>query len=180
MWIQLNRDIKMKRSGFTLIELVVVLAILSILISLGSKGLRSARIRAGKAQATTEMHSIEVAIKSYHNTYGKLPVIADKQGRADPEVDVAFSLEVIDILTAENSEDNPRKIVFLDPQTASTSSTNRAYLDPWGAPYQIALDTDYDGAFDYEGETIRRTSGVISIGLFEQTHASSDRLESWN
>ena len=170
----------MKRCGFTLIELVVVLALLSILVSLGSKGLRSVRIRAGKTQAITEMHAIEVAMKSYHNTYGKLPVSAGRQGRADPEIDGAFSLEVIDILTAENSEDNPRKVIFLDPQFASAGSTNRAYLDPWGIPYQIVLDTDYDGVFDYEGETVRRTSGVISIGLFEQTRKPSDRLKSWN
>ena len=51
----------MKRNGFTLIELLVVIAILSILVTLGSKGLRSARISAKKAKAMVEMQAIETS-----------------------------------------------------------------------------------------------------------------------
>jgi prepilin-type N-terminal cleavage/methylation domain-containing protein len=169
----------MKKRGFTLIELLVVIAILSILITLGSKGLRSARISAKKAQAMVEMQSIETAIKSYLNTYGKLPVKAIDQGKADPEPDDAFSLGVIDILTAAHSNDNSRQLVFLDPQTASASVASNAYLDPWGKPYQVLMDTDYSGTFDYDGETIRRKAGVLSTGLHKLTGASADVLKSW-
>jgi prepilin-type N-terminal cleavage/methylation domain-containing protein len=174
-----KRGIEMKRNGFTLIELLVVIAILSILITLGSKGLRSARVSAKKAQAMIEMQSIETAIKSYFNKYGKLPAESADQGAPDPEPNEAFSLAVIEILTAINSTDNPAQLVFLDAQIASATSTDNAFRDPWGVPYIIVLDTDYDGVFDYGGETIRRKAGVISIGLHNLTTTDSDILKSW-
>jgi prepilin-type N-terminal cleavage/methylation domain-containing protein len=177
--IHQKRGIEMNRRGFTLIELLVVIAILSLLITLGAKGLRSARISAKKAQALVEMKSIETAIKAYLTTYGKLPVEAGDQGASDPEPGEAFSLTVIDILTAVNTSDNPREIVFIEPQIASSAATGNAFLDPWGEPYLIALDTDYNGTFNYDGETIRRKAGVVSIGLNNLTGASGDILKSW-
>jgi prepilin-type N-terminal cleavage/methylation domain-containing protein len=179
MLIPLKQDIEMKRCGFTLIELLVVIVILSILATLGSKGLRSARLTAKKTQARVEMQAIETAIKSYLNIYGKLPVKAVDQGKADPGPDDAFSLEIIKILTGVNSNANPRLLVFLDPQSASTTAANNTYLDPWGSSYQVLLDTDYSGTFDYAGETIRRKAGMVSSGLHTLTGASADVLKSW-
>lgn len=175
----------MKKCGFTLIELLVVIAILSILITLGSKGLRSARISAKKAQAMVEMQSIETAIKSYLNEYGKLPVEAGDQGASDPEADETFSRGIINILTGENTTDNPRKIEFLEPQFSSVSSSLGTFVDPWGEPYRIALDTDYDGVVDINtdgvSETLRRKVAIVSVGLYELKGAgnTNDIIRSW-
>ncbi len=183
--IRRNRDIKMKKCGFTLIELLVVIAILSILITLGSKGLRSARISAKKAQAMIEMQSIETAIKSYLNEYGKLPVEAGDHGASDPEADETFSRGIINILTGENTTDNPRKLEFLEPQFSSGSSSPGAFVDPWGVPYRIALDTDYDGDVDINidgvSETLRRKVAIVSVGLYELKGAgnTNDIIRSW-
>ena len=168
----------MNRKGFTLIELLVIIVILAILVTLGSKGLRSARLSAKKAQAQVEMQAIETAIKSYLSTYGKLPVTEMDQGATDPEPNEALSLEVIEILTAVNTNLNPRQIMFLDPQTASAKADN-VWRDPWGIPYQIVLDTDYSGTFEYADEIIRRKVGVVSIGLNSLSGASVDILKSW-
>jgi prepilin-type N-terminal cleavage/methylation domain-containing protein len=171
----------MKKNGFTLIELLVVIVILSILITLGSKGLRTARISANKAQAMVEMKSIETAIKSYINEYGKLPVAASDQGTADPEASDSFSREIINILTGANTNDNPRELVFLEPQSARVAATNSAFFDPWGVPYQIMLDTDYDGEVDYDDTTLRRKVAIVSVGLYELrgTGNTNDIIRSW-
>ena len=153
----------MKKNGFTLIELVVVIAILAILITLGSKGLRSARVNAKRAQAMIEMNSIETAIKAYINKYGRLPVPDALQGQAEPVFDEVFSKGTIAVLTAEDLTLNPAEIIFLEPQG---NTLGGAFLDPWGQQYLIALDTDYDNQVLLSGEVVRRKVALRSIGLY--------------
>ena len=170
----------MKRNGFTLIELLVVIAILSILVTLGSKGLRSARISAKKAKAMVEMQAIETAVKSYFNEYGKLPVDDGMQGRTDPDPDASSSRGIIAILTGESTEGNPTRRVFLDPQ--GNAELAGQFLDPWGRQYLICLDTDYDGEIAYGGERVRRKVGAVSIGLYDQNGSADgdDLVISWH
>ncbi|MDH3981931.1 MAG: type II secretion system GspH family protein [Kiritimatiellaceae bacterium] len=170
----------MKTRGFTLIELLVVIAILSILITLGSKGIRSARLSAKKAQARIEMASIETAVKAYRNKYGKLPLSPGQQGQAEPAFDEAFSMETILALAGENIDLNPVRMVFLEPQGATVS--NGAFTDPWGEQYLIGLDSDYDGEVKLEGETILRKVAVVSVGLYylNRSADTNDLIKSWN
>ncbi len=175
----------MKKRGFTLVELLVVIAILSVLVTLGAKSLRSARISAKRAQAMVEMKSIEIAIKAYFNEYGKLPVDAASQGASDPEASVQFSEEIIDRLTAEDITENRRELVFLEPQLQSGTSPSGGFIDPWGVPYMISLDTDYDGNVDVSAdgvtETIRRKVAIVSVGLYQLKGSmdSNDIVRSW-
>jgi prepilin-type N-terminal cleavage/methylation domain-containing protein len=171
----------MKKRGFTLIELLTVIVILGILITLGAKGLRSARIGAKKAQAMVEMKSIETAIKAYVNKYGKLPVDNDMQGESDPGSDAGFSMDTVAVLTAEDMTLNPAEMVFLEPQGTSTNGT---FLDPWGEQYLIFLDTNYDGDLPVvcEGidETIRRKVAIVSVGLYLLgDDSTNDLVKSW-
>lgn len=172
----------MKKRGFTLIELLVVIVILGILITLGAKGLRSARISAKKAQAMVEMKSIETAIKAYVNKYGKLPVRDSLQGGNESGFGSDDRIDVICALTADNDVLNPAKMVFLEPQGASVNGT---FLDPWGEQYLIFLDTNYDGDLpvDCEGvsETIRRKVAIVSLGLYllRGDASTNDLVKSW-
>lgn len=173
----------MKKCGFTLIELLTVIAILVILFTLGSKGIRSARLAAKKAQAQVEMKSIETAVKSYAAHYGKLPVDAAQQGVAEPVVNAAFSAGIIRTLTAEDAKNNPAEMIFLDPQSGASSAGT--FLDPWGKPYLIYLDTDYNDevTINYTplNETVRRKVAVLSVGLFllDQNSDESRFIKSW-
>lgn len=168
----------MRKNGFTLVELLVVIVILALLVTLGSKSLRSARTSAKKAQAMVEMQSIETAIKSYFNTYGKLPVEQQKQGQQDPAPSTAFSQEVIQILSAAHPTENPRGIVFIDPPAPALGP----FLDPWNEPYLILLDTKYDGKIVYAGETLKRTAGVVATGLYlsQPSSNTNDLIKSWH
>ena len=160
----------MRRNGFTLIELLVVIVILGILITLVSRGLRAARLSAMKAQAKVEMASIETAVKSYWNKYGRLPsdeTASDTE--FDPEGDSLTdnaSEEIISILTMAPGSDpnlNAYGVAFLDPQSGVPEGT---FVDPWGYQYRIALDTDYDGLIQIGSETVRRKVAVASVGLY--------------
>jgi prepilin-type N-terminal cleavage/methylation domain-containing protein len=185
-----GQDIEMKRNGFTLIELIAVIAILGILITLGSKGLRSARISAKKAQAMVEMASIETAIQAYALKYGKLPAASlVTQGAADisfgyDESDsaAADSASIVSVLTmADDADpaDNPAEVVFLEPQSGLAG--DGTFRDPWGEQYRIALDTDYDGVLDVGGDIVRRKLAVVAVGLYRLKDSinTNDLIKSW-
>jgi prepilin-type N-terminal cleavage/methylation domain-containing protein len=170
----------MKTRGFTLIELLVVIVILGILITLGSKSLRAAKISAKKAQAAVEMKSIETAVLSYFAKYGRLPS-AEFSDDIEMETESADHTGVISALTMAEEDDelNPAAIVFLDPQSGSNPFT---YMDPWGYEYVIGLDTGYDGELTaLDGTLLRRKVAVASVGLYEISGNSdtNDYITSW-
>ena len=72
-WI--NR--KMKRKGFTLIELVIVIAILGILIAIAVPRLAGFRTRAQDSADKATAATIGKAAELYYATEGELPDLAD-------------------------------------------------------------------------------------------------------
>lgn len=168
----------MKTRGFTLLELLVVIVILGILITLGSRSLRTAKMTAKKGQALVEIKSIETAIHAYFNKYGKLPALDSLQGGSDVRGSESESRETVAILTAENQVLNPAEMVFLETQG---SAINGQFLDPWGSQYRIALDTDYDGYINTPLGQVRRKAAVFSLGFFEMNDSSNtnDYVTSW-
>ena len=173
----------MNRRGFTLLEMLVVIVILGVLITLGSRGIRSARISAKKAQAMMEMKSIETAVKAYRHKYGKLPAAVDQSFDVSlsGEKGDANSQSVISVLTVSDNMPaamNPAEMIFLDPQG---NHAEGIFLDPWGYQYRIALDTDYNNRVVIAGEEVRRNAALVSVGLYFLKDAgnTNDLIKSW-
>jgi prepilin-type N-terminal cleavage/methylation domain-containing protein len=125
--------------AFTLIELLIVIAILGILMALLFPAVNGALDSARKAQAKNDVVQIATAVTAYETEYGRLP--------AGGLTTVNGTL--ISMLTGvSGNTNNPRQIVFLEVQAAkkNKSGTNAAgdFVDPWNTVYQIKLDNETD------------------------------------
>jgi prepilin-type N-terminal cleavage/methylation domain-containing protein len=162
-----------RRRGFTLVELLVVIAIIGILISLVFPAVRRATDSARRGQAATEVKSIESAVLSYYNEYGRYPHGNDP-GRNDYFYGrtATANYELINVLRSIDGtgnvgfERNPRRIVFLEVPERSLSSEGD-FLDPWGEPYNIYVDTSFDNTIEggeHYPEIQNRRVAVWSVG----------------
>jgi prepilin-type N-terminal cleavage/methylation domain-containing protein len=157
------KDTRRNRAAFTLIELLTVIAIIAVLAGLLFPAISAAMKKAKIARAKSDISSIEGALKSYYTEYGKWP---DGNGNSGDYSwgswpggysGYANNAWLMDVLRSVSDVDggngnfiaNPRKIVFLEVPAKSLSpspkdSNTGDFVDPWGYPYQITLDTGYD------------------------------------
>ena len=61
------------RNGFTLVELLVVIAIISLLVSLLLPAVQSAREAARRSGCKSNLHNLAIAAHNYHDSFGLLP-----------------------------------------------------------------------------------------------------------
>jgi len=139
-----------KSSAFTLIELLIVIAIIGILMSLLFPAVNSAIDAARKAQAKNDVTQIATAVIAYETEYGKLP---DTNSSAQD-----VSGDWLQALGGSNSGSglNPRQIVFIEMQSAKRGKSglsNNTFVDPWGGSYRIAFDGNYDNTISSAGES---------------------------
>jgi len=141
-------------SAFTLIELLVVIMIIALLMGLAFPVFQGVQNQARKTQARNDLVQIVTAVNAYYAEYGRYPLTPPVP--ADTTYGAGITNEhLINQLRSVNASQNPRRIVFLSPPDVKDANSPRAgiglasatagqYFDPWGKPYLIRVDTDYD------------------------------------
>ena len=104
-----------------MIELMVVVTIIGLLAAILVPSITGALKSAKRTRAMGQIKDLDGAVKSYFKEYGRMPVPAGDNGKADKVYTGADQAKVVEILI-NNSLDvaaNPRQIVFLDLDPAS-------------------------------------------------------------
>ncbi len=80
----MTRRIETTKRAFTLIELLIVVAIIAILAAIAVPNFLEAQTRARTSRAKADMRSLATAIESYFVDWGLAPVPADESGVTIP------------------------------------------------------------------------------------------------
>ena len=123
-----NRTI---RSGFTLLEIMLVIVVIAILMSMLGAAAYTARQRAWASTATAETQQIAAAFKTYYLANHRWPK-AWASGKTWTDLDENNLAPLL------GTEDGDGGRVFLD--LPANRLENGKFLDPWGHPYQVQTD----------------------------------------
>jgi len=114
-----------RAAGFSLMEIMVVLVVISILVGLLFPALRLARERARKNRAATEIRELQKAWQVYFTTHEEFPANGESE----------MTKDMIKHLAGEG----PDGIVFMEfPEDAlGDDSEKNGFRDPWGNYYRV-------------------------------------------
>jgi prepilin-type N-terminal cleavage/methylation domain-containing protein len=162
------------RRAFTLIEMLVVIAIIAILAGFLFSAISKGILTSKRNKAGIEARNIAAAIEMFFKDYGYMPVPAADQGftpgpgngdygqeQVQP-ISAAYSKEIIKVLMGENKVINPKGTLYLD---SNSPIKDGEYLDPWGNQYLIKLDLDYDGKIEFFSQPDQYTKRAIVVSL---------------
>jgi len=155
------------QTGFTLVELLVVISIVGLLAGLMSVAIPKAMEGGKKAKAKGELNAIVAAVKAYKQEYGRWPGSAT--ATSDTTFQDADSKSLLSALsgTSNTSVENPKSVRFLEG--ASTDGTMK---DPWGEQYFVILDADESNSMTYQGKTISISVLAVSFGKDKKQDAT--------
>lgn len=99
---------RINRSGFTLVELLIVIAIIALLMALLLPAVQKVREAANKMLCASNMRQIVLAFHHYHNDYGRLPTAGSGDSGNPPTKrdDWGWAYEILPYIEADNIHKN--------------------------------------------------------------------------
>jgi prepilin-type N-terminal cleavage/methylation domain-containing protein len=214
--------------AFTLIELLVVIAIIIILAGLLYPAYNAVQSQAKRTQAKNDLTQIVNAVNAFYTDYGKYPTSVMGTDSCynwnvfNPTF-VPFNAALLNELRACNTTTDPsscsanatintRQIVYISPPivkdpanpksgigtTASPGAGTGKFFDPWGSPYNVEIDSNYDntvrnpyvalGGSGAGSDPVRQgvvgwSNGADTLvggtGVNENIYTNSDDVISW-
>jgi prepilin-type N-terminal cleavage/methylation domain-containing protein len=166
-------------NAFTLIELLVVIAIIAILVGLLFPAFKAVQNQARQTQAKNDLTQIVNAVNAFYTDYGKYPIATNDNTIGPDNSGLMYTLRAdpttLNSNPNANNVVNTRQIVFINPPYVKTdtagnrrsgmSPTDGRYYDPWGTPYRIAIDGDYNNAINPNPYTANTGAGPSPLNI---------------
>lgn len=175
--------------GFTLVELLVVIAIIAVLVGLLIPVIAAVHEHVRKVQAANDEKQIVLAVTNYFSEYGKYPVDpAAKPGDPVYSTDNNAILDVLRNVTGGTigNKMNARGISYLNAKAASNQNapmdglqlSTGVWFDPWGSPYNIAVDGNYDSQLNSPTplRNFYSDAGPLQLGVIVWTFGKNGQL----
>jgi len=129
------------RRGFSLLELLVVLGVISILLGLLLPALHSVMRHSRKVVAQHEVKMLEAAWKQYYSTYSRWPTNGVP---ADESITGDIAKMLRGTLSPDDYGWNPNRICFVEFSRFNSAGDP---INPWRrseSPYYVRFDHDFD------------------------------------
>jgi type II secretory pathway pseudopilin PulG len=133
--------------------------------------------QARKTQAKNDLTQIVNAVNAYYTEYGKYPLQTD-------DSIISNNAALMNVLRAMDATNNPRQIVFINPpyvkndtagnRRSGVSPTDLQYYDPFGTPYKLRIDGNYDNQLP-NPYTLNAGPASLAIGVIAWSFGK-DRL----
>lgn len=169
-------------SGFTLVEMLVVVAIIAILASILIPSVGAAQKSAKKRKAEVECNAIKTAVESFFSDFkympweegkGKGQFVGDDKWAEDAESQKALMA----FLRGENKL--AKAYIEISSRDAKAKTTDEedegVFYDPWKNPYRIGLDRNLDQQVAYKGKNYKARVLVFSLGPDGTEYAGSGK-----
>jgi prepilin-type N-terminal cleavage/methylation domain-containing protein len=183
-------------SGFTLVELLVVISIIVVLAAMSFGAANMAMTKAKKLQTANDARALKQAIQAFNSEYSRLPDFGATGEEA--QTDGESGAELLTILLGKeevsDSMQNKKQIAFFSAKV--NKNKNKGGLvysnqgsgarpdglyDAWGNPFYVKLDTEYDGELEdpfKQGNIVRENVIVYSYGADKKVGGGDD-IQTW-
>ncbi len=192
-----TRPSRRSRSGFTLVELLVVISIIVVLAAMSLGAISVVNKKAKNTQTLNDANNLKMALDRFYGEYNRLPDFGMTGDEMQMEGQAASELLTILLGKEEvgSNMQNPRQLAFLNskPNTikakggliyssASSNAMPEGFYDAWGKPFRLKIDDDYDGEILdplRQGNVIRgATFAVYSYGA-DNKQDGGDEIKTW-
>jgi prepilin-type N-terminal cleavage/methylation domain-containing protein len=183
-------------SGFTLVELLVVISIIVVLAAMSFGAANMAMTKAKKLQTSNDARALKQAIQAFNSEYSRLPDFGAQGDEA--QTDGEAGAELLTILLGKeevsDSMQNKKQIAFgnfkinktkakggLVYSNGGSGARPDGLYDAWGKPFYLKLDTEYDGELEdpfKQGNIVRDTIIVYSYGADGKVGGGDD-IQTW-
>ena len=150
--------------GFTLVEMLVVVAVISILAAILIPSIGAAQKSAKNRKAELECTSIKTAVEEFYKDFHYMPwgKPNDNKSRAGDDQWAESAAEQKDVM-AFLLGDNKLGKAYIEFSDAADGEKG-VFYDPWKNPYRIGMDRNMDQQVGLGGKTYKARVLVYSLG----------------